>query len=74
MFDHPQTLHENLIARLEHPTVGPYRAFAGAFRFSATTNPAPFAAPSLGQNSDEILRACGYSPDEIGQLRRDRIV
>ena len=74
MFDHPQTIHENMIARLEHPAVGPYRAFAGAFQFGATANPAPFAAPMLGQHRDEILREHGYGPDDVAQLKRDGIV
>jgi crotonobetainyl-CoA:carnitine CoA-transferase CaiB-like acyl-CoA transferase len=74
MFDHPQTLHQKLIARLDHPTVGPYRAFAGAFQFGAAGDPTPFAAPTLGQHGDEILRECGYSPDDIALLRRNGIV
>jgi hypothetical protein len=26
MFDHPQVLAEDLVATLDHPVVGPYRA------------------------------------------------
>lgn len=74
MFDHPQVLHQGHVAHLEHPLVGGYRGFAGAFRFGAAANPPAFAAPAQGQHSEEILIQHGYSADEIGQLRRDAVI
>ncbi|MBF7142659.1 MULTISPECIES: CaiB/BaiF CoA transferase family protein [Pseudomonas] len=69
MFDHPQCQAEALIADYHHPQVGHYRGFAGPIRFGRTPGPAPFAAPTLGQNSDQVLLAHGFSPVQISQLR-----
>ncbi len=33
-----------------------------------------FAAPRLGEHTDDILREIGYSPDAINELRRERVV
>jgi crotonobetainyl-CoA:carnitine CoA-transferase CaiB-like acyl-CoA transferase len=30
--------------------------------------------PSLGQHNEEILQAAGYSPEEIEQLRRKKVI
>jgi formyl-CoA transferase len=69
MFDHPQTLAEELVAEVEHPRVGSYRGLRGPLKFSAARSPEPFAAPTLGQHADEILRSAGYSAEEIDELR-----
>jgi len=69
MFDHPQCQAEALIADYHHPQVGHYRGFAGPIRFGRTPGSAPFAAPTLGQNSDQVLLAHGFSPVQISQLR-----
>jgi crotonobetainyl-CoA:carnitine CoA-transferase CaiB-like acyl-CoA transferase len=69
MFDHPQTVAEGLVAEVEHPCVGSYRALRNPLKFSAAPGPEPFAAPMLGQHADEVLRSAGYSADEIAELR-----
>jgi formyl-CoA transferase len=74
MFDHPQVLAEGLVATMDHKTVGAYRGFTGPLHLSATPGPAPFAAPALGQHTAEVLASCGYSPDEIANLRKLKVI
>jgi len=74
MFDHPQVLAEDLVATLDHPQVGRYRAMKEPVKFSETPGPAPTPAPTFGQHSDEILTGCGYSAEEIAALRRLSVV
>ena len=45
---------EDLVARFEHPAVGSYQGFAGAWKFDRTPGPAAFAAPTLDQHGEEI--------------------
>jgi crotonobetainyl-CoA:carnitine CoA-transferase CaiB-like acyl-CoA transferase len=54
MFDFPQVQAEAMVARFEHPAVGSYRGFAGAWKFDRTPGPAGFAAPTLDQHGEEI--------------------
>jgi crotonobetainyl-CoA:carnitine CoA-transferase CaiB-like acyl-CoA transferase len=57
MFDHPQVLAEGMVGTLEHPVVGRYRGVTHPIKFGRTPGPAPFAAPALGQHSDEVIAA-----------------
>ena len=68
MFDHPQVLDQDLVATFEHPVVGRYRGFARPLHMARTPGPAPFAAPTFGQHTAEVLRQHGYSDDEITAL------
>ena len=54
MFDFPQVQAEAMVARFEHPAVGSYRGFAGAWKFERTPGPAAFAAPTLDQHGEEV--------------------
>jgi len=74
MFDHPQVVAEDLVATLDHPLVGRYRAMKQPIKFAGTPEPTPTPAPTFGQHSDEILGDCGYSADEIVGLRRRGVV
>ena len=74
MFDHPHVLAEDLVAALDHPQIGRYRAMKGPVKFAETPGPAPTPAPTFGQHTDEILAGCGYSADEITALRERGVV
>jgi len=54
MFDFPQVQSEAMVHRFEHPVVGSYRGFAGAWTFDRTPGPVPFAAPALDQHGDSL--------------------
>jgi formyl-CoA transferase len=70
MFDHPQVLAQGLVTTVQHPRLGSYQGLRKPLKFSETPGPEPFAAPTLGQHTDEILASAGYSEQDIGQLRR----
>ncbi|MEP6896922.1 MAG: CoA transferase [Rhodanobacter sp.] len=57
MFDHPQVQAQGIIGNFEHPVVGRYRGVAQSIHFGRTPGPAPFAAPSLGQDTDRVVAA-----------------
>jgi crotonobetainyl-CoA:carnitine CoA-transferase CaiB-like acyl-CoA transferase len=57
MFDHPQVLAEEIVSKIEHPTLGSYRGVARPIKFGRTPGPAPFAAPALGQDSAAVVAA-----------------
>ncbi len=57
MFEHPQVLAEGMIAEIGHPVLGSYRGIARPIRFGRTPGPEPFAAPTLGQHTGEIVDA-----------------
>ena len=64
MFDHPQVAAEGMIADFAHPTLGSYRGFTRAIAFDRTPGPAPFAAPTLGQHTQQLLDTLGRAPRE----------
>lgn len=74
MFDHPQVLAQDLIAEVEHPRVGRYKCLQNPIHFSSTPCRKPYAAPLLGQHSQEILDQAGYSADEIAELLKQEAV
>jgi crotonobetainyl-CoA:carnitine CoA-transferase CaiB-like acyl-CoA transferase len=64
MFDHPQVLAENMVATLEHPTLGSYRGVARPIKFGRTPGPEPFAAPTLGQDTQAVT-AIAHGRDDV---------
>lgn len=55
MFDDPQVAAEEMITTFHHPVVGSYRGFTRAIKFGRTPGPEPFAAPTFGQHTHDIL-------------------
>jgi crotonobetainyl-CoA:carnitine CoA-transferase CaiB-like acyl-CoA transferase len=74
MFDHPQVLAGGLVATFEHKTVGRYRGMARPLVFSKSPGPEPFAAPCLGQHTEDVLARFGYSAEELEQLRQRKVI
>ncbi|MFN4225920.1 MAG: CoA transferase [Hyphomonas sp.] len=63
-----------MFSMLEHPGIGTYLTPGNPIAFSDAERIAPTRAPSLGENTDEILSDIGYSDGEIANLHDDRIV
>lgn len=66
MFDFPQALAEGLVGAFEHTVVGPYRGFTRAIHFGRTPGPQPFAAPALGEHTQQVLREPWQTPPGRG--------
>jgi crotonobetainyl-CoA:carnitine CoA-transferase CaiB-like acyl-CoA transferase len=63
-----------LVATFEHKTVGRYRGMARPLVFSKSPGPEPFAAPCLGQHTEDVLARFGYSAEELEQLRQRKVI
>ena len=63
-----------MFSMLEHPGIGTYLTPGNPIAFSDAERIAPVRAPSLGENTDEILSGIGYSDGEIASLHDDLIV
>jgi formyl-CoA transferase/CoA:oxalate CoA-transferase len=69
VFADPQVLHLGLRATVEHPTAGTVQMPGMAFRLSRTPGTIRRPAPRLGEHTDEILTAAGFTAAEITALR-----
>jgi crotonobetainyl-CoA:carnitine CoA-transferase CaiB-like acyl-CoA transferase len=65
----PQALANDYLVEVDHPTQGPMQVVGFPWRFSETPASLAAAAPELGQHTEEVLLAAGYSWDEIGAMR-----
>jgi alpha-methylacyl-CoA racemase len=67
---HPLHQARHLFFTVDHPTLGPVKQL----RTPVGAPEAKSVGPKLGQHSDEILAAHGFSTEEIAGLRRDKVV
>ncbi len=70
MFDNAQVQAQGIIGNFEHPVVGRYRGVAQSIYFGRTPGPEPFAAPSLGQDTDSVLGTPGDDVPASWKYRR----
>src|SRR5882672_11018980 len=71
----PHTSARHMVETIEHPTVGVLKMLGIPFKFSATPASVRCAPPTLGQHTDEVLKAeLGLDDDAIAQLRRENAV
>ncbi|MDO8473022.1 MAG: CoA transferase [Dehalococcoidia bacterium] len=71
----PQMIaNENIIDYI-HPTVGPVKLVANPVRLSKTPWQMKSPAPEFGQNTEEVLLdLCGYSWEELEQMRAEKVI
>jgi crotonobetainyl-CoA:carnitine CoA-transferase CaiB-like acyl-CoA transferase len=74
VFEEPQVKARNIKIELDHPVAGKMPLVASPMRFSGTPIEHRLAPPTLGQHTDEVLRAAGRSDADIAKLRADGII
>jgi crotonobetainyl-CoA:carnitine CoA-transferase CaiB-like acyl-CoA transferase len=66
----PQAVAREMTVDVDHPTLGPLRTLGTPIKMSETPLDPRRRAPLLGEHTEDVLIAAGYSGDEIAQLRR----
>jgi len=69
LFENEQILANGLVTELEHPLLGHLRMVAPPFQMTESPLAAQGPSPMLGEHTDAILGANGYSEQEIATLR-----
>ena len=70
----PQLAARNMVAEVEHPTVGRARVISSPVKLSETPTSVRTAPPVLGQHTDAILQELGYDGSAIRRLRATKVV
>lgn len=69
----PDVLANGYVTHVDHPKHGKLKVHGSPWQFSET--PArPGIAPELGEHNDTVLGGLGYSPGEIADLRKRKII
>ena len=70
----PQFTHRQMIMQLDHPTQGKVKQVGIPIKFSKT--PAKFRsfAPTLGENTREIMLSLGYNVEQFDRMKASGII
>ena len=74
MHRHPQTLARNMVVESQHSKAGKVKGIGNPVKFSDTQSESHKAAPTLGEDTEEILVELGYSPEAIQSLKDSNVV
>jgi crotonobetainyl-CoA:carnitine CoA-transferase CaiB-like acyl-CoA transferase len=61
------------IVDFHHPQHGPIKGIASPVRVAGATHPTD-AAPTLGEDTNDLLSELGYKPERVSELRRRTII
>jgi len=71
----PQAVLNQYIIEMDHPLLGKVKTVGFPVQFSKTPARVQSAAPEFGQHTEEVLLdICGYTWEEIAQLREEGII
>ncbi len=75
IYNDPHVRARQMIVELEHPGCLRPKAIAGLpIKLTATPGEVRQRAPLLGEHTEEVLSALGYTPDQIEGLRARRVI
>jgi len=75
LFADPQVDAREMIAMVEHATIGPLRTLGVPIKLSDTPGAVRTPPPTLGQHTDAVLaRDLGFSADAIAAWRRQQVI
>jgi crotonobetainyl-CoA:carnitine CoA-transferase CaiB-like acyl-CoA transferase len=69
----PQAVHRAMLFKMDHPTEGEILQIGSPFKFSQTPVRMHLAPPRLGEHTEDVLTAAGFTEEERRRLRRDGI-
>jgi formyl-CoA transferase len=69
-FADPQIRARDMVVEIDHPTLGRMNTLGAPVKMSETPLVVRRRAPLLGEHTAEVLRAVGYSDDEIAAISR----
>jgi crotonobetainyl-CoA:carnitine CoA-transferase CaiB-like acyl-CoA transferase len=70
----PQVLQRRMLVEVDHPTAGRIQVPGIPVKLSDTPAKITDPPPLLGEHTSEVLQELGYSPDQIGELRKEGII
>jgi crotonobetainyl-CoA:carnitine CoA-transferase CaiB-like acyl-CoA transferase len=75
LFSDPQVAAREMIAHVEHSTIGPLQVLGVPVKLSDTPGSVRTPPPTLGQHTDAVLeRDLGLTTDAIAGLRRQNVI
>jgi len=74
VFADPQVRQRQMAVEVDHPVAGRTRVLGVPVKFSETAAGIRRPAPTLGQHTSEILKALGYSDDDLARLRAEAVI
>jgi len=75
LFEDPQLAAREMIARVEHATIGQLRTLGVPVKLSDTPGSVRTPPPTLGQHTGAVLEQdLGFSADKIAALRREQVI
>src|SRR5580765_4621522 len=72
--DDPHARARGMVQELTHPQAGRVKGLGNPVKMSKTPPVMAKAAPTLGEDTDAILRELGFDEPEISRLRADEVI
>ena len=75
LFEDPQLAAREMIARVEHATIGQLQALGVPVKLSDTPGAVKTAPPTLGQHTASVLvEDLGFTADQVAALRKQQVI
>ncbi len=74
VFQHPQVLHRQMVTEYEHPVEGKVRQVGNPIKSSQFPFEIPTPSPAWGEHTMEVLKAVGYSEEEIKHFKEAKAI
>jgi crotonobetainyl-CoA:carnitine CoA-transferase CaiB-like acyl-CoA transferase len=74
LFADPQIHAREMVAQIEHHTIGPLRVLGIPVKLSDTPGAVRTPPPRLGEHTDAVLQDLGFNAAAIADLRRQKVI
>jgi crotonobetainyl-CoA:carnitine CoA-transferase CaiB-like acyl-CoA transferase len=74
MVKDPQINHRQVIVEADHPKFGTVKQFGIAIKLSDTPGSVRSAAPTSGEQTEDVLKSLGLTAEAIADLRKQSVI